>query len=281
VSPRTSFVKVAADVGGWYLHERRLVPTEIVTPAFVLRARPYGESDRIVTLLTELHGKVTGIAKGAKNSRRRFAGTLEPFVHIRAAFHVRPHADLVFLLHCELLRSLRTFTRDLDRFAAGSYVLDLTDRMVLGRESGRETYALVHDTLGLLDTGSPPEPLLRAFELHLLAASGYAPALDRCGGCAAPADGATRYLSVARMGLLCRACVPAGEPVRPVRDATARALAALATAPLGDATRVATPGTLPEAAAVAEHLLAAVTSGPVRSRAFLARTRVDSPNGLR
>ncbi len=257
------------------------MPTEIVTPAFVLRARPYGESDRIVTLLTERHGKVTGIAKGAKNSRRRFAGTLEPFVHIQAAFHVRPHADLVFLLRCELLRSLRGFTRDLDRFAAGSYVLDVTDRMVFGRESGRETYALVHDALVLLDGGAPPEPLLRAFELHLLAASGYAPALERCGGCGTPPDGTARYLSVARMGLLCRACVPPDEPVRPVRDATARTLAALAAAPLADAARAATAGTLGEAAAVAEHLLDAVTSGPVRSRAFLARTRVDSPTGLR
>ena len=38
------------------------MPDEIATPAFVLRARPYGESDRIVTFITEQHGKVTGIA---------------------------------------------------------------------------------------------------------------------------------------------------------------------------------------------------------------------------
>ena len=37
---------------------------DVATPAFVLRTRPYGESDRIVTLITEQHGKVAGIAKG-------------------------------------------------------------------------------------------------------------------------------------------------------------------------------------------------------------------------
>ncbi len=95
---------------------------EIATSAFVLHARPYGESDRIVTFITE-QGKVTGIAKGAKNSRRRFAGTLEPFVHVRVVFRQRSASDLVFLLRCELLAALRAFTRDLDRFAAGSYVL--------------------------------------------------------------------------------------------------------------------------------------------------------------
>src|SRR5262249_10936182 len=151
------------------------------------RNRPYGESDRIVTLMTEHHGKVTGIAKGAKNSRRRFAGTLEPFVRIVVVFQQRATSDLVFLLRCELLGVWRSFTRDLDQFAAGSYVLELTDRMVLGREPGREVYRLVHDTLALLDGGTPVDPVLRAFELHLLAATGYAPSLDRCRACGAAA----------------------------------------------------------------------------------------------
>src|SRR5207245_303497 len=152
----------------------RFLQFSSATAAFVIRTRPYGESDRIVTLITETQGKVTGIAKGAKNSRRRFAGTLEPFVHIRTVFRQRPSSDLAFLVRCEFLGAFRRFTSDLERFAAGSYVLELTDRMVLGRESGREVYRLVADVLELLDAGTPIEPVLRAFELHLLAASGYA-----------------------------------------------------------------------------------------------------------
>ena len=66
------------------------MPVEVATPGFVLHARPYGESDRIVTFITEKHGKLTGIAKGARNSRRRFGGTLEPFVHVRVVFQQRP-----------------------------------------------------------------------------------------------------------------------------------------------------------------------------------------------
>ncbi len=254
---------------------------EIATPALVLHARSYGESDRIVTLITERHGKITGIAKGAKNSKRRFAGTLEPFVHIRAVFRQRSASELVFLLRCELLEALRTFTRDLDRFAAGSYVLELTDRMVLGRESGGELYRLVRETLTLLDAGLPCEPLLRAFELHILSASGYAPVLDRCHGCgrSSAAPGAF-YLSVDRGGLLCRPCVRPGEVVRPMSSATVRELVRLAGAPLAESPSDVSRATLTEAAAVAERLLGAVTTGPVRSRAFLVRSRVDSPTAL-
>ena len=256
-----------------------MVP-EIVTPAFVLHARSYGESDRIVTFLTAVAGKVTGIAKGAKNSRRRFAGTLEPFVHVRLVFRPRPHADLVFLVRCELLEAYRRFTADLYRFAAGSYVLELTDRMVLGQEPGGDVYRLVHETLALLDAGGPVDPLLRAFELHLLAQTGWAPALDACRACGAPFAAAAAYLAVERGGLLCRSCVPADARVRPVGAATIAALHRLASAPLAAAAATDAP-VLAEAAIVSELLLAAVSPTPLRSREFLARTRVDSAGTVR
>jgi DNA repair protein RecO (recombination protein O) len=249
------------------------VPVEIATPAFVLRTRSYGESDRIVTLITRDRGKVSGIAKGARNSRRRFGGTLEPFVHIRAVFHERAASDLVFLLRCELLDALQGFRRDLDRFTAGSYVLDLTDRMVLGTESGREVYGLVAEALALLDRGAPPAPLLRAFEMHLLALSGWAPAFDRCRTCEVDVGPAgTMYLGADRAGLLCRGCVPPETPVRAVGAGVLRELARLASGPLAAATcetGAGAAGRLADAATVAERLLEAVTSGPVRSRAFL------------
>ena len=48
------------------------------TRAVLLRSIAYRESDRIVTMLTESHGKVALIARGARKSVRRFAGSLEP-----------------------------------------------------------------------------------------------------------------------------------------------------------------------------------------------------------
>lgn len=258
----------------------RHVATETSTPAFVLRTRPYGESDRLVTLITEDHGKVTGIAKGAKNSRRRFAGTLEPFVQIRAVFQVRPHSDLVFLTRCELVRALHGFTADLSRYAAGSYVLELVDRLVLGRESSGDVYRLVRDALADIDGDGASDAVLGALELRLLAASGYQPSLDACRTCGRVANGTpTVYLVPERGGFLCRACVQPGEVVRPVSGSTARDLALLALASFEDARRGQVP--TPEMRAVMEALLVVVTNGPLRSRAFLGLGRVDSPTALR
>jgi DNA repair protein RecO (recombination protein O) len=251
---------------------------EVATEAVVLRTRPYGESDRIVTLLTEQHGKVTGIAKGAKNSRRRFGGTLEPFLRIRAVFQQRSTSDLVFLLRCEFLSAWRVFGRDLDRYAAGSTVLELTDRMVHGRESGREVFRLTEEALDLLDAGAACDPVLRAFELHLLAVTGYAPALDHCRECGRTPEAPTLYLAAERGGFLCRACVRPYERVRPVAATTVREIARLAAGPLAAAAASASATTLAEAAVVAELLIGNVSSGPLRTRAFTdaVRRRIDS-----
>ena len=256
------------------------MPTDISTAGFVLRTRAHGESDRLATIITADHGKVTGIAKGAKNSRRRFAGTLEPFVQIRAVFQVRPHSDLVFLQRCELVRPLHGFTADLARYAAGNYVLELADRMVLGRESSTEVFDLVRDVLEDIDRIGSSDAVLGAFELRLLAASGYEPSLGACRSCGRPTDATpTLYLIAERGGFLCRPCVPPGEIVRPVSGETARRLAALAGASFDEARRGDSP--TGEMRAVAEGLLHAVANGPFRSRAFLGLGRVDSPIALR
>ncbi len=124
---------------------------ETVTPAIVIRARAFGESDKIVTFLTRDRGKLSGIAKGAKRSKRRFVNVLEPFTHVSVRLRERSSSELAFISACDLVDAYHTFARDLTKFAHASYVLELTDRMVRGHEAGREIYDLVRETLALLD----------------------------------------------------------------------------------------------------------------------------------
>ena len=171
-------------------------PHETTTPAIVVRARVFGEADKIVTFLTRDLGKLSGIAKGAKHSKRRFVNVLEPFTHVSLRVRQRANSDLAFIDGCELLDAFHSFARDLRKFAFASYVLELTDRMVRGREAGPETYELVRDALGMLDRTVADVGLLRAFELHLLRVTGYEPALDRCRRCGSLAA-ARRYVRAA------------------------------------------------------------------------------------
>ena len=73
--------------------------------AIVLRTYPLRESDLLVTLFTRLEGKVRGVARAAKKSKRRFGGALEPMTYVRAVYDERERQELVRLDSCEVIES--------------------------------------------------------------------------------------------------------------------------------------------------------------------------------
>ena len=120
------------------------MPAEETTPAIVLRARDYAESDRIVTLLTRDHGKLAGIAKGAKASRHRFERKLEPFSHVMLHFRRRPHGQLVFITRAEAAELAQyPIDEDLGRIALGSYMLELSDALTAPEGEAAQAYGIL------------------------------------------------------------------------------------------------------------------------------------------
>lgn len=259
------------------------VSQSVLTAAFLLRSHPYGESDRIVTFITEEFGKVSGIAKGAKRSQRRFGGTLEPFMKVRLAFRDRPRSDLAFIDRCEFLQVLRRFSSDLDRFASGSYILELTDRVVMGRETGGEVFGLVDAALSLLESEGVRASVLRGFELHILEAAGYRPELERCRGCSRKAMDLASVVAVpSRGGVFCIGCRPATEVGHIVPRSLLAALLDLQRHPLnpgvaGTAEVVMDEENAAAAEATLEAFIDQVVSRPLRSRGVLAALRQSSP----
>lgn len=144
-------------------------------------------------------------------SRRRFVASLEPFTHVRLSFRMRPHADLCFLESAEIVRAARNVARDLDRYAYSTYVVEVVDCMVEGREAEPAVFDLAEELLGWIDS-SFPAPLhpdgLRYFESRLLALTGLEPKLDSCLACARRAgDEAALFRFNPRDGTLaCSSC---------------------------------------------------------------------------
>ena len=114
------------------------MPIEESSAAIVLRARDYSESDRIVTLLTRDFGKLSGMAKGAKASRKRFERKLEPFSHVMLYFRRRPNGQLVFVTRAEASPDLTPFAieDDLDENRARQLHARTRRRIHLRRSGG-------------------------------------------------------------------------------------------------------------------------------------------------
>lgn len=178
------------------------------TPAIVLRTREYGESDKIVTVLSRTSGKFSGIAKGAKRSQRRFPGTLEVFSHVTLDYRRRPHSELAFLDRAVLLQPWPRILDSLERFTAASHVVELADKLTVESEVGDDLYALVAAALARINASEPGPATLRLFELGALNASGYRPELIVCRGCASvlASDRGPIRLVGSLGGALCSQC---------------------------------------------------------------------------
>ncbi|HEY7167403.1 MAG TPA: DNA repair protein RecO [Candidatus Binatia bacterium] len=199
------------------------------TEAIVLRAFPYGDSDKIVSFLTENHGKISGIAKGAKRSRKRFANSLEPFSVVELRFQERQHSNLAFLLAADLRYAFKNLTANLQAIAAASYLIEITDRLIGEGDDSRQVFHHLKEGLGVLENIGYSVLFLTSFELKLLKLAGYEPALNRCRQCAVdrpkdrPADG--WHFSPSDGGVFCYGCSKFQHEILPVGS---KALAALA-----------------------------------------------------
>src|SRR5919109_3162724 len=180
-----------------------------VTPAIVLRSWPFGESDKIVCFLTENHGKVKGIAKGAQRSRRRFVNSLEPFSLVNLRFQDRPQRDLVFIIASDLARSYKQLASSLEKISFASYMVEITDGLIGEREETLLVFRHLRDGLSYLVENGASLRFLTAFELKLLRLTGFQPWLENCKRCGKnrAVTGAERwYLSPKDGGIFCRFC---------------------------------------------------------------------------
>lgn len=201
-----------------------------VTPAVVLRNRPFGESDKIVSFFTENFGKLTGIAKGAMRSRRRFMNSLEPFALVNLRFQDPPHSNLAFILSADLVTGFRQLLTSLERISYASYLVEITDGLTGEREESATVFQHLLTGLRFLEENETSLRFLTSFELKLLRLVGYQPFLDNCKRCHKNRlDGAVSrwHFSPIDGGILCESCGRLRKEVLPLGTAAIEVLTAL------------------------------------------------------
>jgi DNA repair protein RecO (recombination protein O) len=241
--------------------------------AIVLRAVDYGESDRVITLLSRERGKVSAFARGARASRRRFGGALEPFTIFSAEARERSGSDLLGLDSVTALRAFGGIRGDLARIACAGYAVELSRELVRDHEAHEELFQLLAAYLGDLDV-APARPWgLRGFEMGALGAAGFLPRIDACARCGGPlpATGALRF-DPPQGGVLCERCDAfAGPAWLAISGETRSALLALQGAVPGGAPVEPAPGGPAgrEARDALTRFVEHVLGRPLPSRKFL------------
>ncbi len=169
--------------------------------AVVLRSRPLAEKDRIVVLFSREAGKLDAVAKGARQPKSKLAAGTQPFTLAR--FGLARGRTLEVVTQCVIEESFYALHEDLRKMAWGAYALELLDAATQPHQHEEELFDLLASTLRWLTAADDPELVTRAFELRLLQALGYAPALTECAVCGKMVSEPQVAFSARAGGVLC------------------------------------------------------------------------------
>jgi len=172
----------------------------ITTRAVILKTRDLGEADRLVAFFSQSEGRLTGLAKGARKSRRRFVNSLEPCSLVQMTLRVRK--SLVWIEASKLIEPYAALRMDLERWFLAALVCEIFLEMTPEGEPQEKWFDLLEVTLKHLSSDREPLNVILLFILRFLDAGGYLPALDECHVCKAPLQSSRFWCWHTRKGSL-------------------------------------------------------------------------------
>jgi DNA repair protein RecO (recombination protein O) len=183
--------------------------------AVVLRRLDYGEADRILTLLTREHGKLSAIAKGSRRSKARLTSSLDLFA--RSTMMLAKGRNLDVVAQAQRRGDVRHIAGDLHRTAYACMVAEVADKVLEERHPVDDVFDLIVATIERLNTvDRSPRADSAWFVMRILDLLGYQPQLFDCAGCGGALPEAAGWFSPLLGGVLCRRCGAhdqAGSPV--------------------------------------------------------------------
>ncbi len=175
-----------------------------------MRRIEYGESDLVLTLLTQKVGKISALARSARKSTRRFGGALEPMHTLLVELDERPGAELFTLVSATLKQPRAKILSNLAAMEAAGKALSWVRRAAPPRTPEAAPYAVLNRLLDQLAAAEDADAVAAALAeagLSLLSAFGWGFDFERCVRCgrqASPAQSAS--VDAVRGGLICRSC---------------------------------------------------------------------------
>ncbi|MBD63366.1 MAG: DNA repair protein RecO [Gammaproteobacteria bacterium] len=139
-------------------------------PCFLLHSRSFGDTSIIAELFTQSHGKLSVLAKGAKNPRSKFFGHLIPFSCLKIIVSGKSEMKTLVQIDSNHISQSIKGPHDLYTYL---YVNELMIRLLPKGLPNRELYDLYQNFVENARLDAISEIDLRVFELDLLDILGY------------------------------------------------------------------------------------------------------------
>ena len=156
----------------------------VKTEALLLKKIKFQDSSNIIRFYTKEQGKISVIAKGARQVKSQFRGYLEPLNHLSIIYYNKPTRDIQLLSKVDLIHTFINNPQDLTANSYGNGILETIDKLVHHNEETQKLFEMAINILKFIDQN--PAQAKEAFLLFLLKSIsflGYGINFDNCAHC--------------------------------------------------------------------------------------------------
>jgi DNA repair protein RecO (recombination protein O) len=176
--------------------------------AIILQVRPYGESDLIIDFFTSHWGRMRGIAKGAKKSKKRFIHCLEPLNWVSLSLFEKQNNALVRIDQGELIHPFLGIRKNFVKWGQAAYFCEMIKELFAIGDTNLSAFELVRESLHVLEQGNRDQEVFGIFQIRLLKIAGYALYLTSCLGCGKNSEVINDPIfSLNKGGIFCANCL--------------------------------------------------------------------------
>lgn len=179
------------------------------TDVVILKQTPFGETSRIITLLSRDFGLLRGVAKGVRQQSSRLARFLEPLTEVELVLYYYTDRDLHLISKSSELNPFHQLRSNPLRLAHSLVIVEHVLRLLPAEDPSPQIYELLVESLRLLDEGAVNERfVLLAFRVKLLHLLGIAPRLEGCITCGKKLTSRVNIFFPSQGGFICEECPP-------------------------------------------------------------------------
>lgn len=173
----------------------------VKTKGIVIKEINIGEADKIITIFTKSHGKVSASARGARRPRSRCVAGSQLLCY--SDFVLYKGRDMFSVNNCEVIEPFYEIRNDIVKLTYSAHFVELISDAIQENQPSAKLLQLFLNSLYLLTKNQKsPELISRIFELRLLSIIGYAPYVSGCVECGCEDEQNMRF-SFDKCGIVC------------------------------------------------------------------------------
>ena len=169
----------------------------------IINEKSYGETSKIINVLTSDRGVIGIMAKGAKTMKSELRSVTDKLTY--GVFNIYYKKDkLSTLISVDIIDNLKNIKKDIAKISYVSFLLELTEQ-VIKQNNSDDIYTMLINGILKINEGFDPLVITNIIELKYLDKLGVMPIIDCCSVCGNTSSIVT--LSSIRGGYVCKNCL--------------------------------------------------------------------------